>query len=258
MRHLNLRTRISVVAVLAIAFAMLAFPAAAHADHLTGGNWQVTFTQDGKMVDNYSEKEFVDSFAGMQPGDDITLRVNLNHAHSDSADWYMSNEVLKSLEGQVTSGAVYGTAAGSAYEYVLTYTGPAGGEPRVLYDSRRVGGDQSQGLFDATNALDDWLYLDTLSKGQTAHVDLNVLMDGETEGDAYFDTLAQLKMKFAVELTTQSSTPPTNSNRNIVVTGDSTDLFPFYVAMAVSGVLLLALGVASIRARRRDSEEVGR
>ena len=256
------RIRFARIAVLAAVVALLAFPATAHADHLTGGNWQVTYTSAGQMEDTYSAKEFVDSLSGLEPGDDMTLRVNLKHENKDSADWYMANEVLKSLEGQLTSGATYGTASGSAYGYYLTYTGPSGGEPRVLYDSARVGGDESSGLYDATNALDEWLYLDTLAQGQTAHVDLVVSLDGETEGNAYFDTLAQLQMKFAVDptvtRTTTSNTPPVASDRNIVQTGDDSNLFPFYIAMAVSGVLLLALGIVSVRARKRDREEVAR
>ena len=82
-------------------------------------------------------------------------------------------------------------------------------------------------------------------------------LDGETEGNAYFNKDAELKMRFAVEKVTTSNTPPTKSNRNVVVTGDTTNLMPFYIAMGVSGVLLLVLAIASLRSRKRDQEQGG-
>ena len=233
--------------ILATVLAM-AVPSVAMAETLAGGsNWRVTFTQNERLEDNYSEQQWADEMGGLQPGDDITFTVALSHEHSTSADWYMANEVLKSLEA--------GVAQGSAYQYLLTYEGPSGS--KTLYDSRVVGGDNTGGLMDATNALDEFFYLDTLSKGQKARVTLKVTLDGETEGNAYFDTLARLKMQFAVEL---NNTPgKRNETRTkLVKTGDDTRLFPFYVAMVVSGGLLLALSVQSIRERKMEREEAER
>ncbi len=241
----------------AVAALVLALPFTAMAEHLKGSDdWSVTFTKEAKMVDTYSSDEWADDIRQLQPGDDITFTVKLNHEHPTTCDWYMSNEVIKSLEE--------GVAQGSAYGYVLTYTGPTGSS-KTLYESDTVGGDDTDGLNDATNALDEFFFLDSLAKDDSAHVDLKVSLDGETEGNAYFDTLAQLKMKFAVELndtptTSSSSNPPTSSTtpsqpRNPVKTGDDTNLFPFFVAMAVSGALLMALAVYSIRQRKRDMDE---
>ena len=245
------RTRILVLGLAVML--LLALPAAAMADHLSGNTaWQVTFTSEKKMVDNFSEKQWADDIGRLQPGDDITFTVNLKQEHPTSCDWYMANEVLKSLEE--------GVASGSAYSYYLTYTSPAG-VTRVLYDSSRLGGDDSdEGLGDATSGLKDFFFLDNLKKDQTAQVQLVVGLDGETEGNAYFDTLARLKMKFAVEMDTEttSSTKTTTSSRTTVQTGDDTNLFPFFVAMAVSGVLLLALAVYSLRTRKREEKEVRR
>ena len=245
------RTRILVLALAAVL--LLALPTAALANHLEGStDWQVTFNSQGKMVDNFSQKEWADDIGKLQPGDDVTFTVNLKHEHSTACDWYMSNKVLKSLEE--------GYASGSAYSYYLTYTGPSG-STRVLYDSNRVGGDDTEeGLGDATSGLKDYFYLDNLKKGQTGEVQLVVGLDGETEGNAYFDTLARLKMKFAVEMDTEttSSTKTTTSSRTTVQTGDDTNLFPFFVAMAVSGALLLALAVYSLVTRRREEKEGSR
>lgn len=246
------KTKIAAVVLMMLVLPLaLAFPATAMAEHLKGSNnWSVTFGTDAKMTDTFSSSEWTDDIRGLEPGDDITFTVTLNHKHPTACDWYMSNEVLKSLEA--------GAAEGSAYSYKLTYTGPTSSTSRTLYDSSTVGGDDTSGLMDATSAMDDFLYLDNLKQGQTGKVELVVGLDGETEGNAYFDTLAQLKMKFAVELNEPSKTTTTTTSttsRTPVQTGDNTDLFPFYVAMVVSGALLAVLGGASLRARRREQQQ---
>ena len=245
-----MRKIISAVMAAALAFAVL--PVAAMAESIPHpGNWRVTYTSDGKMTDNYSASEYVDAVSGLQPGDDITFAITLSHENDSNADWYIANDVVKTLEEN-------SEASGSAYEYRLTYTNPSG-QVSTLYDSEVVGGDEGNGLADATNALEDYIGLGQLSKGQTAKVELRVALDGETEGNAYFDTLAQLKMKFAVELPTKASSSSTSStHRSTVQTGDDTNLFPFYVAMAVSGALLLLLGLYGVRQRKQEREGAAR
>lgn len=185
---------------------VLVAPAIALAEeHVTGGaNWYVEYNKAGQVVDNYSVDEWADNVSQMQPGDDITLTIEVRQTNDGSADWYLSNAVLKSLED--------GDASGSAYGYTLSYEGPS--NSRVLYTSKSIGGIGSQaGLAEATNAMDDYFFLGTLSKGQKGKVKLNVALDGETEGNAYFDTFAQLSMKFAVEPNVTSSPSPTPSQK---------------------------------------------
>ena len=234
----------------AVAALVLAFPGSALAESLTGsGDWSVTYTSDGKMTDTYSEQTYADDISGLQPGDDITFTITLKHSNSKQADWYMSNEVLKSLEA--------GKAEGSAYEYLLTYTGANSSNSRTLYDSQAVGGDDSSGLKEATEAggLEDFFFLERLSNGNTAAVKLRVTLDGETEGNAYFDTIARLKMKFAVEPVDTGGNTPNNgtpNKNNTVRTGDDTNLFPFYVVMAASGLALLLIAIVTLRRRKRE------
>ena len=226
-------------------------PVTALAESQTGKTWNVTYNSAGKLEDDFTSAEYMDQISGLEPGDDITFTVNLSHQNSDSADWYIRNDVIKSLEDA-------SSAEGSAYEYVLDYSGP---KSRNLYSSDVVGGDEGDGLHDATDALsdDDFLYLDTLSKGDSATVTLHVALDGETEGNAYFDTLARIKLAFAVE----PNPEPENKERvvrreiprrRIVQTGDETRLFPFYVAMLVSGLLFAGLAVKSVRERKKEDE----
>ena len=240
-----MRKIISAVMAAALAFAVL--PVAAMAESIPHpGNWRVTYTSDGKMTDNYSASGDVDAVSGLQPGDDITFAITLSHENDSKADWYIANDVVKTLEEN-------SEASGSAYEYRLTYTNPSG-QVSTLYDSEVVGGDEGNGLADATNALEDYIGLGQLSKGQTAKVELRVALDGETEGNAYFDTLARLKLKFAVE---PEPEPTRRTERRTVQTGDETRsrLFPLYVIMAVSGVALAGLATYGVIERRKEKRE---
>lgn len=222
---------------------LLAAAVPAAAEHLSGAeSWLVTFTAEGKLESNFSTSGYSDAVRQLQPGDDVTLTVSLTNKHAESTDWYMSNQVLTSLED--SSSAVNG-----AYEYLLTYDGPGGS--RILYSSETVGGDNSQGLHEATNALQNFFYLDTLGSGQQGTVTLVVTLDGETQGNSYGQTLADLRMNFAVEYETDGgSNVPT-----VVKTGDPARLFPYFIAMAASGVALLVLAFLSLRRRRKERKE---
>ncbi|MBR0404834.1 MAG: hypothetical protein IJI68_06480 [Eggerthellaceae bacterium] len=238
MKRLQILVLAAVVAAL-----MLAVPGAAFAESQQGSKWSVTYTSGGQLNDDFSQQGYADDISGLQPGDDITFTVTLNHENEKTADWYMSNEVIKSLEA--------GKAEGSAYEYLLTYSGASSNASRTLYDSQAVGGDNTSGLKEATEAggLEDFFFLENLSKGKSATVTLKVTLDGETEGNDYFDTIARLKMQFGVDPSKSNDNPP---NNNVVRTGDETNLFPFYVVMAVSGLALLVIAIAMVRRRRAD------
>lgn len=250
--------------VILAAMVAIAVPTVALADSFEGKTWNVTYTSSGNMDDDYSFAEYSDQISQLQPGDDITLKVVLHHDNDKTGDWYLRNDVIKSLEDA-------SNAAGSAYTYKLDYAGPA--TSRNLFDSTTIGGDSGDGLHDADDALSDtdYIYLDKLTKGQTATVTLYVALDGETESNAYFDTLAQVKLGFAVEpeadtekgesnndTSSNSSSTGGGTSRNAVKTGDETRLFPFYVAMLVSGILFAGLAVVSYRERKKEEEEVQR
>ena len=237
-------------AAVAAALALAVLPVAASAETIPhAGGWRVTYTADGKMTDNYSASEYVDAVSGLQPGDDITFVVTMSHENDSKADWYLANEVIKTLEEQDAGS----DASGSAYEYRLTYTDPSG-SVTTLYDSEVVGGDAGQGLHDATSALEDYVGLGQLSKGQTARVELRVALDGETEGNAYFETLARLKLRFAVE---PEPEPTRRVERRTVQTGDDRDvrLLPLYVAMVASGLALAGLAAWGALGRRKEKKE---
>ena len=250
--------------LLCMLMAALALPSLALADDVSAGDtgsWHVTYTSAGNLEDDYSSSEYAAQVKKLQPGDTITFEVNLSHENENPGEWYLSSQVIRTLEE-----SSQGLAAGGAYGYYLAYSGPEG--EKVLFDSASLGGDNAAGGLDsATSALKEYVYLDRLSHGQKAKVTLKVSLDGETEGDAYFDTLAQVKMGFAVTPTTSTSVEEMQTvtressidgRRTMVKTGDEVRLFPFYVLMVVSGLLLLALAVQSLRMRAQEGKENAR
>ena len=214
---------------------------------LAANDLTVTYSARGALTDNYEASDFLQPVADLQPGDSVTLTVHLVNANEQGSNWYMANDILESLETSV--------ATGSAYGYELTYSGPGGS--RTIYSSSTVGGDDSEGLREATEGLNQLFYLDTLASGDSAEVSLKVTLDGETEGNAYFDTLARLQLNFAVEPVAEAEeeTPAPPVPQNPVQTGDAAHTFPLYVGMAASGAVILLLAFATLKRRRNDRRE---
>ena len=240
--------RIISVAIAVVLGLSMVLPAAAEdmTSDVTQG-LKVEFTDAPAMTQNYEEGDINDAVQRMQPGDSVTFTIELANSNAATTDWYMDNKVLQSLER--TAGA--SLAEGGAYTYQLRYTGP-GGE-RDLFNSDTVGGDDSgrraaeeagEGMEQATNALDEYFYLDTLPSGGTARVMLTVALDGETQGNAYQDTLARLQMSFGVRLT-----EPTQRIRRFHTVRT--------VVMLVCGVLALALAMWQYRRSRKERRQHG-
>lgn len=235
----------------------------AHAETSYGGSdWSVTFTNDKRMDSNFKSSDMNDVIYGMQPGDTAVITLALNNGNTDATDWYLKNEVLYSLEDRSSNSGT----KGGAYTYKLSYEGP--GETRTLFDSDAIGGESGEGglegLHQATNGLDDkdpdqqWLFLDTLSNGQAGKVTLEVSLDGDTQGNDYQDTLADLQMSFAVEMSTagtnnRGTTPAAPNNpRTVVQTGDENELEPYILLACASGGILLAFAAYTQITRSRE------
>ena len=180
---------------LALTFAMLsAVPMSVSAETLSGGDdWSVSFSGSG-MESNFTSSDMDKVIYGMQPGDTAAFQVTLTNEHSKEADWYMSNEVVRSMEDSME-------VSGGAYEYLLTYT-DADGEETTIYSSETVGGEDTTGgagLHKVSDALGEWFYLSRLAGGASGTVNLEVKLDGETIGNDYQNKLAELAMQFAAE-----------------------------------------------------------
>lgn len=221
-------------------------PLTAHAEDYQGENdWSVSF--DGnKMDSNFVSSEMTDEILQIQPGDTITLQVKIKNTSNGKTDWYMTNEVLQTLEESVN------VAEGGAYTYILTYV-DSDNKETILYSSEVVGGEEDtslegEGLHQATNSLEDYFYLDRLAAGQGGTVRLVVKLDGETQGNDYQDTLARLQMNFAVEKVNDGTVIQT------VKTGDTTPILIFSVITLASGMVLLGAAAKVYKNRRVKGE----
>lgn len=221
-------------------------------------SWNVTFNGEG-MESNFQSSEMTEEIYRIQPGDTIELQVGVGNSSGSETDWYMTNEVLQSLEDTQS------VAEGGAYAYELTYVDPDG-EETVMFSSEIVGGESSaggEGLHQATGSLEDYFYLGRLDSRETGSVHLRVQLDGETQGNDYQDTLARLQMNFAVE-EVEPNTVVEKGEDNVInrvvkkvvttapKTGDPTQMLGLCAAALASGIVLLILAVVSMKKRRDD------
>ena len=234
------------------------------------------------IVSDFDTGVLVKAIENLQPGDDVSFTVSYTNAYSEATDWYMSNEVLQTLEKTAASKKVagLGTARGGGYKYKLIHY-DKNRKPEVLFGEENVdtglegvvGGEATpgnlEGLEQATNALDEWFFIQTLEAGESGIVELQVAFDGETEVNDYMDTDGGLAVRFAVEVTeptvtnivNQPRTPDTTKTPNTkkltvtgVDTGDSTQLGIFIGVLAAGVVMLIVLLVMK---RRKDDKTGG-
>ena len=238
-----------------IAALLLCGTVPAFAEENVGGNWYVHFTSNAKMESNFEAvrtnartgNQMSEAMSELQPGDKATFYMELKNEHVEDTDWYMTNEVLQTLEDAVD------VAEGGAYSYVLTYVHP-NGQVEELYSSYNVGGEDKniedrEGLREATSSLEEWFYLDTLKRNESGQIVLEVELEGETQGNKYQDTMAQLQMNFAVEL---SQTQTRRREFSSVRTGDEEPMLVWSGVSLACGLTALLLAV--VRKRREDEE----
>lgn len=201
-------------ACLALALVLTVFAAAGSVGtaYAAETGWTVTFTGDKMESDGTADIKA--AVAGMQPGDRAEYDVDLHNDCGRAADWYMKNEVLRTMEQMAKNN-------GGSYTYTLTYTSPSGASSTV-YTNDTVSGDGegTDGLFDATDATGEWFFLDTLPDGGRARVTLLVALDPESHGNGYFDTEGELQLSFAAE-PTDNPLPQTSGTRNEYTDGST-------------------------------------
>ena len=228
---------------------LLVFPAmSAFAQDYTVPGGSVEW--DGSKL-NSNLSSLNDSIGDMQPGDTVTYTVKLSNNGSKDADFWMSNTILQSFEDN-------GKASDGAYTYYLAFEGPNGTE--VFYNSAAVGGDDSTGLNEVPESLEDAFLLGTLAKGQSGTVTVYVALDGETQGNTYQKALAELQLVFGVEDRTTTTTTKTITKTKtvtvpgetkVVRTGDDFNMAPIYIAVLAAGVILLVVATG----RRKKAAE---
>lgn len=173
----------------------------------------------------------------MEPGESAEFTVTLKNSGDKDMDFWMSNDVINYFEEN-------GKASGGAYTYILRYNGSD------LYNNQQVGGDKKddgrQGLQEATGALENFFFLQTLSKGQSGTVTLYVALDGQTLGNTYQAASSKINLIFAVEEHGNEAT--------VIKTGDTTNALPFFIGAGVAGLAILALVVIRVRKSRKGGE----
>ena len=120
--------------------------------------------------------------------------------------------------------------------------------------------------------MDEYFYLDRLDTEKSGTVHLTVCLEGETQGNNYQNTLARLQMNFAVEevepsvltekekdkIVKKTVTGKTTTVSKTVVrnpkTGDTTNLLLFSAAALVSGIVLLILGILSVKKHGKNEK----
>ena len=168
------------------------------ADHYPRIDTDFSVTFNGTaLTGNYDEASINKALQGMEPGDDADLVFTIRNNYKDAAEFWMSNDILKSFEDG-------STASGGAYSYELRYK-DSKGNTTVIYTSRAVGGEGNQlvGLHEATDALDSLFLLEKIPAGKSGELTIHIELDGETQANIYQDTLARLRINFAVELPNQ-------------------------------------------------------
>lgn len=228
--------------------ALAGLPSAAWA---VTADWTVTFT--GNSMTSDGTTSISKELSGMQPGDSATFNIKLLNDCNEEASWYMKSSVLKSMETEL--------AKGGAYTYKLSYTGPDGKTAMIIGNETVSGeGGNTNGLFDAAAATNEWFFLDKLPAHGQGAVALYVALDPESHGNSYFDTKAQLQLEFAAETPggkmIVQGTSDTSKNTGGFKLPSTGDMVKFGLPIAV---VIIAL-VAWIAVRRRSStkEEGGK
>lgn len=252
-----------IMCLFAAVFLLATTPLTTYAEHYQGSDgWQVEFLGD-EMISNFESNQIQEEIYNIQPGDSVIFEVELANKADFTTDWYMTNEVLRTLEESNNC------AEGGAYTYILTYVDPDGKE-NLLYTSEVVGGEEDttlegEGLHQATNNLEEYFFLDRLEAGEGGYVSLYVMLDGETQGNDYQDTLARLQVNFAVEkvltetitnyITITETEVITNVITNVVQTGDENPIVILSALALVSGIVLLVMALVVMKRRSSEKEE---
>ena len=252
--------KIMIVLTLTIAMVMgLTLNALAESRTVNGS----CYFNGGKIVSDFDSDMVNDTIRGLEPGDDVTFEVAFENRYKETTHWYMKNEALATLEQS------YDRAENGGYTYTLTHVSPDG-EETVLFDNSAVGGagtdghsyaispknsrtshgteNTGEGLHQATNATDDWFFIQSLEEGQSGMTRLYVKFDGESEVNDYMDTAGELLVAYAVELDTDKPDKP----KRRVDTGDSTN-FVMYLAVMLTSMLMLIFTIMSYRKDRRTA-----
>ena len=135
--------------------------------------WNVTYTGKGStgFESDYTD-DIKKQISNAMPGDTLVYTANYKNASDKTMDFFLSADVLSSLEDDKNGKA----AVGGAYSYIVTYDSGSG--EQIIYDSETVGGDNDvqKGLNQVKNG-NAFVSVGTLESNQTGRVKLEVKLD---------------------------------------------------------------------------------
>lgn len=170
------------------------------------GTPTVQFTSDNSL--SYTNQSAINNvFQGMLPGVTENLDITLQNNNSKTASYYIAAKDIEALTMNTES------AKTGAYDVVVKVGST------TIYNST-VGGNysdefgiQNTGGLEELDALQDWVYLGTLSPGQTAGLRFALTMDGVSNGDAYQESAGSIDFNFAVAY---NEAPGSTTYNNVV------------------------------------------
>lgn len=209
-----------------------------------------TYDYNGSSIVTEGTGGITRAVSELEPGDTVNITLTYTNSTDDVTEWYMSNDIVKSLEES-------SSAAGGGYTYRLTNVGPDGASTEI-FNSDAVGGvttEPGTGLHQATNATEDFFFIQELKAGQSGTTLLTVGLDGESQVNTYQSTDAELTVTYAVEKQAEGETTykHVSSSKN-VKTGDNNNLL-LTIATFVAALLMLILGLIYYRKDRKDGED---
>lgn len=194
------------------------------------------------------------AFQGMAPGETRTECIKLENRNEKTADFYMSQETLRSLEKTKQ-------AYGGAYDFTLK-TGTQEETATSVMDalaggySTVEGGNQASrdGLAEV-DGMEDYTYIATLEKGASTNLYLTLSLNGEgldsTSQVDYTESVADIGMNFKVAEVSGAPeknvvTKTVTTIRNVVVpladtvrTGDDANIILYIVILGAGMVVTL-------------------
>lgn len=188
-----------------IPFCMIIFMMAALAGFAQASEVRGDVVYDGEKVNvNYAPVDFKKKLSTLMPGEKATLTIDVVNDSKDTTDWYVEEKVLKTFE----EGS---KATGGAYSYEVLYS-DGNGANKVIYSSDKVGGENSQGLIEATNGSEEYFYLARLGAGKNGKFQIKVAIDGETVSNDYQTTMADINVNFGVSIADEKTNPESQSD----------------------------------------------
>ena len=204
-----------------------------------------------RIVSDFDSDHFAATIDHMEPGDTLDYTVTYTNKSKKTTYWYFRNQVLQTLEESKEQ------AENGGYTYILK-----NGDD-VLFDNSGVGGEKSvnnlEGLRQATNATEDFFFVQELKPGKSQKTSLHVELDGETGVNDYMDTNGALMLSYAVEdkakvMTGSPNGPKNPSHHSRIKTGDLNRII-YYVVLFSAATIMLVLAFILWRRDRKRGED---